>query len=268
MNFIKVDQSSCIKCGICTKVCPTGFLSMNENGPEETNSSSCIACGQCVAACPYGAIDNIKTPFSSQVNIEHFPVIDSQTAEYFLRSRRSIRCYKNTPVPQEKLLKLVDIAHFAPTASNTQCVSYIIVRDKKILENATKVIVDWMEHQSNKSHWSFSRHVSNYREAGIDTILRDAPHLILAIAPKEFKNGRENTISSLSYLELFATTMGLGSCWAGLFEMCAFSNYYPLLELFNIPTDKSITGAVMVGYPKYEYKRLVDRAPINVTCIE
>jgi hypothetical protein len=50
--------------------------------------------------------------------------------------------------------------------------------------------------------------------------------------------------------------------------MCAFSNYYPLLKLFNIPTDKVITGAVMVGFPKYKYKRLVDRDPLDITFIK
>ena len=57
-------------------------------------------------------------------------------------------------------------------------------------------------------------------------------------------------------MELFATTLGLGSFWAGLFEMCAFDNYYPLLELFNIPKNKVLTGAVMVGYPQYGYNKV------------
>lgn len=268
MNLIKVNQSKCIKCGICTKICPTGILSMQENGPEVTNPS-CIACGQCVAVCPNGAIDNVKTPLSNQVDIKIFPAIDSQTAEQFLRSRRSIRSFKNTPVPREKLLKLVDIAHYAPTASNSQGISYIIVENKQILETASKLIIQWMEDQiKNPVHWSFPRHVNVYRKDGIDTILRDAPHLILATASKDFKNGRENTISSLTYLELYANTIGLGSCWAGLFEICAFSNYDPLLNLFNIPKNQVITGAVMVGYPKYKYRRLVDRNAIDVTFIK
>ncbi len=242
---------------------------MQENGPQAINSKSCIACGQCVAVCPHGAIDNVKAPLSNQVDIKSFPAIDSQTAEQLLRSRRSIRCYKNTPVPREKLLKLVDIARFAPTASNSQRISYIVVENKEILKTAVKVIIEWMEQQlENSPHWSFSSHVHAYREDGVDTILRNAPHLILATASRDFKNGRENTISSFSYVELFATTIGLGSCWAGLFEMCAFSNYYPLLKLFNIPTDKVITGAVMVGFPKYKYKRLVDRDPLDITFIK
>jgi nitroreductase len=87
----------------------------------------------------------------------------------------------------------------------------------------------------------------------------------LATANKDFSRGRENTVFALTYLELYATTLGLGSCWAGLFEICAFSGYKPLLELLNIPEGKEITGTVMVGYPQYKYQRLVDRNPLDVT---
>lgn len=269
MELIKVDELSCTKCGICTKVCPTKILGMGENGPKVIGEQSCLACGQCVAVCPNKAIDNIKTPLANQIDLKEFPVVSSQIGEQFLRSRRSIRCYKDKFVEKEKLMKLVDIAHFAPTPSNQQGLSYVIVNDRRILKKATEVIIEWMESQlENPLHWSFPYHVKAYRETGIDKILRDAPNLILATAPKTLKNGRENTIFSLAYLELFATTLGLGSCWAGLFEMCAFAGYEPLLKLFNIPENKAITGAVMVGYPKYTYKRLVDRNPLEITWIE
>lgn len=268
MSLINVDQSKCIKCGICTSVCPSAVLSLDKTGPKVTAANNCIACGQCVAVCPCEALDNIKSPIAEQTDIESFPVINSKTAEHFLRSRRSIRCYKDISVPREKLLELTKIAHYAPTASNSQGISYIIVENKSVLENASKITFEWMESQLNNSpHWSFSRHVKNYKATGIDTVLRNAPHLILATAPNNFKNGRENTISQLTYVELYATTIGLGSCWAGLFEMCAFSNYSPLLSLFSIPGDRVITGAIMVGYPKYKYNKLVNRNTLNIAVI-
>ena len=37
-----------------------------------------------------------------------------------------------------------------------------------------------------------------------------------------------------------------------------------MLKLLNIPKDRLITGAVMVGYPKYQYQRLVERNPVDV----
>lgn len=266
MNLINVNQSKCIKCGICSQVCPSGVLSIDQTGPTVINENNCISCGQCVAVCPHGALDNKKSPIAHQEDIENFPAIDSKTAENFLRSRRSIRCFKDTQVTKEKLLELINIAHYAPTASNSQGISYIIVENRKILEKAIKIIYEWME--SNITlHWSFPRHVQTYKTTGVDTVLRNAPNLIIATAPKDFKNGRENTISELTYAELYATTIGLGSCWAGLFEFCGFSNYSPLLSLFNIPEDRCITGAIMVGYPKYKYKKLVDRNPLDVQFI-
>ncbi|HBF39067.1 MAG TPA: ferredoxin [Firmicutes bacterium] len=264
MDLISVNREKCIQCGICVKICPPMILSMEENGPQVVNPKACIACGHCVAVCPNMAIDNIRTPRANQVTLKNFPVIDATTAQQFLRSRRSIRCYKNTKVPREQLLKLVDIARFAPTASNKQGISYIIVEDPKILKKVTEVTIQWME--ANQSQWwSFPIHIRAYREHGIDGILHSAPNLIIATALKDFKNSRENTMLSFSYLELFANTLGLGSAWAGLIEMCASSKYYPLLELFNIPDDKKLTGAVMVGYPQYSFQRLVDRNPLDVT---
>lgn len=43
----------------------------------------------------------------------------------------------------------VNIALYAPTASNSQNISYIIVENKTILEKATKIIVEWMENNKN-----------------------------------------------------------------------------------------------------------------------
>lgn len=265
MNLIYVDETKCIKCGICTKVCGPGILKMGGNGPEAIHPEVCIACGHCVAVCPQMALDNSKTPLANQSVLKEFPVLNADTAKQFLRSRRSIRCFKPNAVPREQLLKLIEIARFAPTAGNQQGVSYRIVENKETLKKATEVAIEWMEAQGkNPLRWSFPHHVRAYRETGIDRILRDAPHLILATTPKNFSRGRENTIFSLAYLELYAPALGLGSCWAGLLEMCLFAKHAPLLELFNIPEDKEITGAVMVGYPQYRYQRLVERNPLDV----
>lgn len=266
MKLFAINQEQCTQCGICTKVCPVGVLNLGANGVEELSPQACIACGHCVAVCPTAAIDNQKTPQANQVSIETFPVLDKKTAQEFLRSRRSIRCYKNIPVPREQLLELVEIARFAPTGSNSQGISYLIVEDTRVLHKAVEATIEWMEDPNIKQlHWSFEYHIRSYREKGSDPIFRGAPHLILGTAQSNLPRARENTIFSLTYLELYATTLGLGSCWAGLFEACAFSNYEPLLKLFNVSKDKILTGAVMVGYPQYSYKRLVDRNPLDVT---
>ncbi|QDR80725.1 nitroreductase family protein [Sporomusa termitida] len=264
MSLLETNQQRCIQCGICAEVCPVGVLIKGTAGIEQILPQACIACGHCVAVCPQAAINNQKALLANQVTLERFPVLSEKDAREFLRSRRSVRRYKNTPVPRDQLLKLIDIARFAPTGSNSQGVSYIIIEDSKILRQATAATINWMEEQP-KTHWSFDYHIRSYYETEKDPILRGAPHLILAVTETALAHARENTIFSFAYLELFAPALGLGSCWAGLFEMCAFANYIPLIKLFNIPKGKVITGAVMVGYPQYPYYRLVDRNPLAVT---
>ena len=265
MSLITVNEDKCIKCGLCIKECPTFVLKMGQKGPEAISADSCIACGHCTAVCPKEAIDNIKSPLASQINSKDFPKLDAAEAEHFLRSRRSIRTYKEESVSKEELTKLVNIARLAPTGSNAQGVSFVAILDTKIVKEALEETIKWMETSQLKDR--FKGLTNAYREFGVDGIFRGAPNLVLTTADKDFSRGRENSIFSLAYLELYAPSLGLGSCWAGLFEVCALLPDSPMLKLFNIPEGKRITGAVMVGYPKYSFNRLVDRNPLEVTFI-
>lgn len=267
MNLITVDQEKCIKCGICANECPVQILRIGKNGPEDICSEKCIACGHCVAVCPNEALNNIKSPLVNQKSPKKFPKLSPEEAENFLRSRRAIRSYKETPVPREKLMDLANVAHFAPSGHNLQGISYVIIDDRNILDKAVELTVEELEHDKLFSKM-YNNYIKSYRNEGIDAILRGAPCLVLAIADVEFPRGRENSIFSLAYMELYAPTLGLGSCWAGIFEKIALKDNSPMLKIFDIPKDKKITGAVMVGYPKYNYPRLVDRNPLQVTFYE
>lgn len=269
MDLIQVNQEKCIHCGICVDVCPTEFITLGNQGPEEAAGKSCLACGHCVAVCPWGALDNLNAPFAEQLPQEKIPVLDADTAARFLRARRSIRRYKQDAVPREKILQLLNIARLAPTGGNTQGVAYHVIDNADILHAISAYTVDWMEEQVKKgSPWAlyYVGLVDKYRKTGQDIILRDAPCLVVAITAKNFlPRGRDNTHFSLAYAELYAPAIELGTCWAGFFEMCAASGYQPLLNLLDLPDEMAVTGGLMVGYPRYTYKRLVNRNPLQVT---
>lgn len=266
MSILKVDQMKCTKCGMCIEVCPSRLIAMGYNGPEMTLAERCMACGHCVAVCPHDALDNEKNPLSRQVPIEKFPVLDASTAANFLRSRRSVRCYKKKPVPHDTILKLLDIARFAPSGGNTQGLSYLVMDDPEVLKKISAVIIDWMMEQYQAGHRveKYGRYLAVNRETGLDVILRDAPTIILALAEEDNRSGWDNARYSLAYAELYATTLGLGTVWGGFVERCATADYKPLMDLLPIPQGKRVCGVIMVGYPKYTYKRLVDRDPLEV----
>jgi ferredoxin len=268
MELIQVNQEKCIRCGICAKVCPMGIISLGEQGPQYSGGN-CIACGHCVAVCPEAALDNSKAPLADQLSVEKMPVLDAETAARFLRGRRSIRAYKGIAVTQDKVFQLLNIARLAPTGGNSQGVAYYVFDQPETLRQVTALTIDWMEEAiKSASSWApyFLGVVEKYRKTGTDVILRGAPCLIVATAAKSLLGrGRDNTHFSLAYAELYAPTIGLGTCWAGFFEACASSGYQPLLDLLGLPADIGVTGGLMVGYPQYTYKRLVDRNPLQVT---
>jgi nitroreductase len=47
-------------------------------------------------------------------------------------SRRSVRQYKDTPVPDEVLTRVLEAARWAPSWANTQCTRYVIVKAPEI----------------------------------------------------------------------------------------------------------------------------------------
>ena len=54
------------------------------------------------------------------------------------KTRYSVRSYKNKKVEKEKLDKILEAAHVAPTAANLQPVRLLVVQEKEGLEKIGK----------------------------------------------------------------------------------------------------------------------------------
>ena len=274
MSLIKVDSEKCSRDGICVEVCPLGLLSLDPEGKPEMGPGParyCIGCGHCVAACPTGALDNRKNPISKHTEIpEQFSPDPAQSAA-FLRRRRSVRRYKDEPVPRDEMLRLLDIARFAPSGHNSQGISYLVVEGRENLMSLSKIVVEWMREVMKLSPEMGERFnmpaVIRAHELGEDRVLRGAPHIIVAHAPEGLIAGPVSTVLSLEYVELYAPALGIGTCWAGYAQRCA-SQFPAFSQFLKIPARRRITGILMAGYPKYEYHRLPERNPLSVAWFE
>ena len=271
MSLFKVNIQTCNKDGICAAVCPIGIISMQKGKnptPIPKTEDMCIQCGHCVAVCPTASFSHSEMLVGKCPPIQKELHLSIAQCEHFLRSRRSIRAYKEKSVPKNELLKLVDIARYAPTGHNSQSVEWLVLGSRDELKHLAGVTIDWMRWMlDNMSEIALSLHMNmviSKWEAGIDIILRNAPAVIIAHAAKHDRMAQTSSTIALSYLELAATSMGLGCCWAGYFYTAA-TTFPPMMEALLLPQGHQCMGAMMVGYPKFRYHRLPLRKPPKIT---
>jgi nitroreductase len=185
-----------------------------------------------------------------------------------LSGRRSIRAYKEKPVPQNELLQLIDIARYAPTGHNSQSVQWLVLGNKDKLKQFAGITGDWMRWMlENNREIALALDMEpliRRWEEGKDIILRNAPVVLVTHAPKGDLMAPTSSIIALAYLELAATGMGLGTCWAGLFNAAA-TTFPPMMAALPLPEGHHCTGAMMVGYPRFAYRRLPLRKSPAIT---
>ena len=52
-----VDQSLCVACGCCVKVCPLGAIQIVKGIMAQVNMDKCVGCGKCAKECPASVIE-------------------------------------------------------------------------------------------------------------------------------------------------------------------------------------------------------------------
>ncbi len=264
---VTVDKEKCIHCGMCIRECVVGCIQFNgERIPSyiQNGDQMCVGCQHCYAVCPTGALSfGGKNPTDSLA-------VDYGSSEDLLRlikSRRSVRFFKKQDVPKEKISQLIDMLAYPPKGGNADSLHFSIVETAGEMERIIKFTYETIQSIENGSPIiEFCR--ENFNK-GIDFIYRGAPAMIAVSVDKaKAVAGCENAdpIIALSYLDLYAQSLGIGTLWSD----CTVSVMNELPEvraMLKIPEGFELNYTMLFGMPMVKYQRTVEREPANVTVI-
>jgi nitroreductase/NAD-dependent dihydropyrimidine dehydrogenase PreA subunit len=255
-----VDATKCTRDGICLTECPAHFIELRAESPVPTwiprADERCVSCGHCVAVCPQGAISLSTMPVDQCPDIRHDLAVSVPQVSEHLRARRSIRSYHDRPVERETLAALIYIARFAPSGGNSQPVQWLVAYDADLVRRLGQHTADWMRSALAEpgEHWWGLHRVMECWDAGEDIAFRcTAPHVIFAHAPKGV--GPVACTIALTYVEVAAPAYGLGTCRAGFLTNAA-NDWPPMRQELGVPEGHTCFGALMIGYPRHEMRRI------------
>lgn len=262
MALLTVDEKTCNRDGICAAVCPMGIIDFSKGQLPAAFADAedlCIACGHCVAVCPTASISHAKMTAQQCPPVQEDFHLSDEQCEHFIRSRRSIRTYKDQPVSRDTLTRLITVASHSPSGHNSQSPQWRVIDDVLQVRNMAGLVIDWMRWMiDNQAELAASLNMARAIrrwEAGSDVILRGAPAVIVAHADKNDRTAPAACTIALAYMELAAMSMGLGTCWAGYF-WAASQGFPPVVDALALPEGHQAFGALMVGYPRFAYQRL------------
>ena len=273
MSFFIVNEQKCRRCSVCVEECPGRLIYLDgeqDNLPRMRyhGEQDCILCGHCVAVCPFSALNLEPLPADGFPHLSNSLKLSSfEQGEQFLKSRRSVRAYKDMPVPSDVLDRVMDVLRFAPTASHRQAVRWLLVEDPAATRHIAELVIEWMSEVRKND----PAQAKQYRMAGLiagwlrgrDLILRGAPHLAVAYTDQPGRWQATDSAIALTYLELSAQAAGVAACWAGFFTHAA-GHYPPIKAFLGLPQDSEVHGGQMLGYARFAYSRLPWRKPLSL----
>ncbi len=150
-------------------------------------------------------------------------------------ARRSIRKFRDKPVPRRLLLSCVKAARFAPSACNVQPWRFLLVDDPGLKEELARK--------------AFSGVYLPMRWAA------KAPALAVLLAGLDIKANRVGALVQGTdyylldmgiageHFVLRAQELGFGTCWIGWFSAAG------VRQVLQVPRKYRVVGLIAVGYP-------------------
>ena len=198
-------------------------------------------------------------------------MIDLEEFGKLIKTRRSIRKFQDKPVPEDLLLKALELATWAPNGGNFQAWRFLIISNKKLIHQIadmvrakTELMTSWPEAKQ------FGEVMDRWRKTS--DFFRGAPVCIATLmgkysspadkalrargetdpvardirACRQLGNSSlQSVAAAITYLLLILHYMGLGTTWMAGPQQAKKE----IEKLLNVPPEWDFVNLIPVGYP-------------------
>jgi nitroreductase/Pyruvate/2-oxoacid:ferredoxin oxidoreductase delta subunit len=270
-RLVEFDVSKCTRCGLCVQVCVGKVISPETGSVDHAN---CMRCGHCLAICPE---DALSLGGSRGERITLRPV-DPEAFEGLVRSRRSLRIFREGDIPRAVIDRILALLAYAPTGTNSRAVGVTVLASRPRVEEFVAAVMGFFmraasildnpvlrpfiglalgRQTARKALSSAHRYLSRYGE-GKDILAHGAPCVLVFHAPRGAPTGEQDCIIAATTAALHAETLGLGSCFNGFIVYGLRSNR-ALRRGIGIPEEDRVYSSLLLGYPGVAYRRVPPR---------
>lgn len=257
---LKIDKTKCIHCGRCINDCSCFVLEFDENKiPKvvQDGEARCMKCQHCFAVCPTGALSifDKNSDNSKEICNNHNP----ENVLNLIQSRRSIRHYKNQNLNKETFEKLKKMLPWIPTGCNDHRLHFTFIDDLNAMEKFKEKTYTSLKKLFNQRPFPVeATKFLRLKDAvlnGKDPIFRGAPHMVIVSSPVDAPCANIDPVIALSYFELYAQSLNVGTVWCGLAQGCL--NIMPeLVKELHLPDGYKPVYCMLFGIPDIQFKRI------------
>jgi nitroreductase len=172
-----------------------------------------------------------------------------------IKSRRSVRKYKQEQISQEELDSILEAGIYAPTAHNDQPWHFTVIQNQELLHEINETVrkgmatsdVDWIRAMGSNPNFQ---------------VTYNAPTLIVVSGRKDGISWKVDCAAAIQNMLIAAESLHIGSVWLGL--LMFFLKKEEEVKKLGIPENYEPFYGVVFGYNANENEQAAPKRNMDV----
>ena len=176
-----------------------------------------------------------------------------------IATRHSTRKFKEEPVPQEVLDKVIEAGRQAPSGKHKNQSRFIVIRKKEVLQELIALVQQEFAKMevTPENDDNFGGAIRAAKKGGY-VFMYNAPVLIVVANKRDYGNKYADVSCAMQNMMLAANALDLGSCWINQLRWLQDNPVLrAYLQKLGMAEDEEVCASLSIGYPDTPGRRVM-----------